>query len=141
MRRAVWSPAFRTGPERRRRPAPDVPSMSSAETGDARDPAGQGRRGAPRVPALIPASALLPDGTVQVCVIRDISTGGARLSIARRHSLAETFRLQVARFEHPFRVRRVWQHGDFAGVMLEVGQGADLTSPSPPARRPSGAAR
>lgn len=90
---------------------------------------------------MIPASALLPDGTVQVCVIRDISTGGARLSIARRHLLAETFRLQIARFEHPFRVRRIWQRGDFAGVRLELIRGADPTSPSRPGRPPSGAGR
>jgi len=92
---------------------------------------------------MIPASALLPDGSAQVCVIRDIGTGGARLSIARRHLLAETFRLQIARFEHPFRVRRIWQQGDSVGVMLELGRDVETeaTSPSPPGHRPSGAGR
>lgn len=125
--------------------------MTLPDAGASRDPSDPSRepsqdtsrRVATRVPAMIPASALLPDGTVQVCVIRDISTGGARLSIARRHPLAETFRLQIARFDQPFRVRRVWQRGDFAGVMLELGQSAeaDPISPSPPGRPPSGAGR
>ncbi len=119
--------------------------MTSADASASREFADATRRAAARVAAMIPASALLPDGTVQVCVIRDISTGGARLSIARRHLLAETFLLQIARFENPFRVRRVWQHGDLAGVRLELraaaGGPAAPTSPSPPGRPPSGAAR
>jgi len=119
--------------------------MTSADDRARRDQADPSRRAAVRVAAMIPASALLPDGTAQVCVIRDISMGGARLSIARRHLLAETFLLRVAGFENPFRVRRVWQRGDLAGVMLELGRGkeapAPLTSPSQPARPPSGAAR
>lgn len=107
------------------------------------------RREQARVAVMIPASIVLPDGLTITCVIRDMSIGGARLSIARRHRLGLTFPLHIPSFTHPFPMRRVWQNGDYAGAMLDLPSDGETAgaaafgpiSPSPPAHRPPFAGR
>ncbi|MDP4021829.1 PilZ domain-containing protein [Methylobacterium sp. NEAU 140] len=77
-------------------------------------------RGHPRRQTMIPATIRLPDGENAACVIRDISLSGARLSLSRRYTLTAAFPLTVPGFDNPFPMRRIWQSGDEAGVMLDV---------------------
>lgn len=69
---------------------------------------------------MIPAQITLDDGDLIPCIIRDLSYGGAKLGVARIHRLPLNFNLTIPCRDLTFRVDRVWQRGDFAGVKLPM---------------------
>jgi len=78
------------------------------------------RRDGDRREVLIPATIRCPDGESISCILRDMSPGGAKLSVSRRHRLPPTFTLSVTGHETRYPVRRVWQRADAAGVVLDL---------------------
>ena len=64
-----------------------------------------------------PAKIVLGPETMISCMVKDISTGGARIAVKPDMDLPETFDLFIA--AHDLQARRVrvcWRDGDFAGV-------------------------
>ena len=78
------------------------------------------RAGGDRHAAMRLATIILDTGEQIPCVIRDLSVTGAKLGVARRYRLPESFLLLVQGHEPAFPVRRAWQRGDQAGVRLNV---------------------
>jgi len=75
------------------------------------------RRHARRFRAHHPAKIVLGPEAMISCMVKDISTGGARLAVKPQMDLPETFELFIA--AHDLQVRRArvcWRHGGFAGV-------------------------
>ncbi|WP_442919052.1 PilZ domain-containing protein [Methylobacterium sp. XJLW] len=66
------------------------------------------------------ATIRFDDGEEIPCVLRDLSPTGAKLAVSRRYRLPASFYLIVHGREIAFPVRRAWQRGDLAGVMLAV---------------------
>ncbi|AWN42771.1 PilZ domain-containing protein [Methylobacterium durans] len=64
------------------------------------------------------ATIILEDGEQIPCMIRDMSVSGAKLGVARRYQLPETFMLTIAGRNLTCRVQRAWRRGDFVGVSL-----------------------
>jgi len=87
------------------------------------------RRGRNRLPVLMPGTIVCEDGARFHCVVRDISSTGARIGIARKHRLPERFRLVTPNSASGYPMRRAWQRGDFAGLMLALTTGAGSTAP------------
>jgi hypothetical protein len=85
------------------------------------------RRQARRFPSHHPAKIMLGPEAMISCMVKDISTGGARIAVKRHMDLPETFELYIA--AHDLQVRRArvcWRHGDFAGVAFSAEE-ADMT--------------
>lgn len=78
------------------------------------------RRARDRLHVLIPGTVVCEDGARFHCVVRDMSSTGAKIGIARQHRLPERFRLVVAGYPLGYPMRRAWQRGNFAGVMLAI---------------------
>ncbi|SFM59704.1 PilZ domain-containing protein [Methylobacterium pseudosasicola] len=78
------------------------------------------RRDGQRREVLIPATIRCPDGESFSCILRDMSPGGAKLSVSRRHRLPQTFTLSVPGHDTTYPVRRVWQRADAAGIVLDL---------------------
>jgi hypothetical protein len=79
------------------------------------------RRQARRFPTHHPAKIMLGPEAMISCMVKDISTGGARIAVKRNMDLPETFELYIA--AHDLQVRRArvcWRHGDFAGVAFNA---------------------
>lgn len=79
--------------------------------------ASDNRRHARRFPAHHPAQIMLGPDAMIPCVVRDISTGGARIALKPQMDLPETFDVFIA--AHDLQVRRArvcWRKGDFAGI-------------------------
>lgn len=79
------------------------------------------RRQARRFPTHHPAKIMLGPEAMISCMVKDISTGGARIAVKRHMDLPETFELYIA--AHDLQVRRArvcWRHGDFAGVAFSA---------------------
>jgi hypothetical protein len=79
------------------------------------------RRQARRFPTHHPAKIMLGPEAMISCMVKDISTGGARLALKRHMDLPETFELYIA--AHDLQVRRArvcWRHGDFAGIAFSA---------------------
>lgn len=79
------------------------------------------RRQARRFPTHHPAKIMLGPEAMISCMVKDISTGGARIALKRHMDLPETFELYIA--AHDLQVRRArvcWRHGDFAGVAFSA---------------------
>lgn len=75
------------------------------------------RRQARRFSTHHPAKIMLGPEAMISCMVKDISTGGARIAVKRHMDLPESFELYIA--AHDLQVRRArvcWRHGDFAGV-------------------------
>lgn len=81
-------------------------------------PASEKRLGGDRRGVMIPATILCADGAIYACVIRDMSPTGAKIGISRRHRLPADFMLAIPGRDFTYRVMRMWQRGDFAGVLL-----------------------
>lgn len=94
-----------------------MPASSSVAAGQ---PPEVERRGPERRRVLIPAIIACDEGAQYRCVVRDISETGAKLGVSRRYRLPERFRIITSGRTDGFPVRRAWQRGDYAGVMLEV---------------------
>jgi hypothetical protein len=96
-------------------------------------PATDNRRHARRFPAHHPAQILLGSDAMIPCMVKDISTGGARIALKPQMDLPETFELFIA--AHDLQVRRArvcWREGDFAGIAFspdesDVIAGADAS--------------
>ncbi len=85
------------------------------------------RRQARRFPTHHPAKIMLGPEAMISCMVKDISTGGARIAVKRHMDLPESFELYIA--AHDLQVRRArvcWRHGDFAGVAFSAEE-ADMT--------------
>ncbi|MCJ2060547.1 PilZ domain-containing protein [Methylobacterium sp. J-048] len=78
------------------------------------------RRDEGRREVLIPATIQFPDGESISCILRDMSSSGAMLSVSRRHRLPLTFTLSVPGHNTSYPVRRVWQRADAAGIVLDL---------------------
>ncbi|KAB1069491.1 PilZ domain-containing protein [Methylobacterium planeticum] len=76
------------------------------------------RKGGDRHTTMKLATILLEDGEQIPCVLRDMSVSGAKLGVARRHVLPESFALNFPGRDLTCRVRRAWRRGDFVGVTL-----------------------
>ena len=75
------------------------------------------RRQTRRFRAQHPAKIVLGPDAMIPCMVKDISTGGARIAVKSHMDLPETFELFIA--AHDLQVRRArvcWRHGDFAGI-------------------------
>ncbi len=75
------------------------------------------RRQTRRFRAQHPAKIVLGPDAMIPCMVKDISTGGARIAVKPHMDLPETFELFIA--AHDLQVRRArvcWRHGDFAGI-------------------------
>jgi hypothetical protein len=84
------------------------------------------RRQARRFPTHHPAKIMLGPEAMISCMVKDISSGGARIAVKRHMDLPETFELYIA--AHDLQVRRArvcWRNGDFAGVAFSTEE-ADL---------------
>ncbi len=77
------------------------------------------RRGLDRKTVLIPAIVVCPDGAEYRCVLRDMSTTGARIAITGRNRLPPRFKLVTGSRPNGFAMRLAWQRGDLAGLILE----------------------
>jgi hypothetical protein len=89
------------------------------------------RRQARRFPTHHPAKIMLGPEAMISCMVKDISTGGARIAVTRHMDLPESFELYIA--AHDLQVRRArvcWRHGDFAGVAFSDEE-ADTTPAMP----------
>ncbi|MGC5779350.1 PilZ domain-containing protein [Methylobacterium sp. NFXW15] len=73
-----------------------------------------------RSPVTLLASIQLANGEKLPCVIRDLSSTGAKLAVSRRYELPTEFNLFVRGRETQFPVRRMWQRGDHVGVKLII---------------------
>lgn len=60
----------------------------------------------------------LERGEPIACVVRDVSPGGAKLSVSQRYALPETFVLSIHGSARAFRVRVAWRKQDFVGVAV-----------------------
>lgn len=86
---------------------------------DERRPTGkQEQRDAARRETMRLAKVILEDGETLPCVIRDLSLSGAKLSVARRHSLPREFLLSMTERDLTVPVRMAWRRGDFVGVTI-----------------------
>ncbi|MGO4525782.1 PilZ domain-containing protein [Microvirga sp. 2MCAF35] len=84
------------------------------------------RRKDRRFPTHHPAQIMLGPEAMISCLVKDISTGGARIAVKRHMDLPESFELYIA--AHDLQVRRArvcWRSGDFAGVAFSAEE-ADL---------------
>ncbi|MBA1158431.1 PilZ domain-containing protein [Microvirga mediterraneensis] len=84
------------------------------------------RRKDRRFPTHHPAKIMLGPEAMISCLVKDISTGGARIAVKRHMDLPESFELYIA--AHDLQVRRArvcWRNGDFAGVAFSAEE-ADL---------------
>jgi len=73
------------------------------------------QRVAHRTRVSIPARVLWREGS-QLCVIRDLSLTGAKLSVSRKAVLPAEFTLCSLQTEKRQRVRMHWRRFDYAGV-------------------------
>jgi hypothetical protein len=90
------------------------------------------RRQARRFPTHHPAKIMLGPEAMISCMVKDISTGGARIAVKRHMDLPETFELYIA--AHDLQVRRArvcWRHGDFAGVAFSAEDAEATPAPAP----------
>lgn len=78
------------------------------------------RRGPPRKDVLIPAIVVCDDGQENRCVLRDVSSTGAKIAVPRAHRLPDRFRIVTGHSPLGFQVTRAWQRGDFVGVRLDL---------------------
>jgi PilZ domain len=69
-----------------------------------------------RYQTLRSARIVLNDGGIIDCVVRDVSTKGARLEIAEATKIPEQFTLLIRGQGERFRCHRVWQKGNMVGV-------------------------
>jgi hypothetical protein len=95
-----------------------IPMSPSLSGPPAAEPASE-RRGLARKTVLIPAIAVCPDGIEYRCVLRDMSTTGARIAIPGRNRLPPRFKLVTGNRTDGFPMRLAWQRGDLAGLILE----------------------
>ena len=87
------------------------------------------RRQARRFSTHHPAKIVLGPEAMISCMVKDISTGGARIAVKPDMDLPETFELFIA--AHDLQARRVrvcWRDGGFAGVAF--GFEEDSTAPA-----------
>ena len=87
------------------------------------------RRQARRFSTHHPAKIVLGPEAMMSCMVKDISTGGARIAVKPDIDLPETFELFIA--AHDLQARRVrvcWRDGGFAGVAF--GSEEDSTAPA-----------
>lgn len=64
------------------------------------------------------------------CVIRDLSEGGARLTISEGITLPDVFRLHITKTDERRQVRLCWRRGSLVGVRFEP---EPLATPEPDA--------
>ena len=83
------------------------------------------KRGAPRVEVLGPALILAPDVRAD-CVIRDLSSTGARIAISWRIKLPQQFDVLLLKTNSTRRCIMRWRRGDFVGVEFVRGETAPL---------------
>ncbi|GLS43224.1 PilZ domain-containing protein [Methylobacterium brachythecii] len=69
------------------------------------------------------------------CLLRDLSSGGARLRVSGAVPLPERFDLVVDRHETTQLVELVWRRGDEAGVRFAQPNGEERTEAAPSAAR------
>lgn len=50
------------------------------------------------------------------CIVRELSTGGAKLEIAQSATLPDEFDLHIPLKEKTLHAKVKWRHGDFIGV-------------------------
>ena len=63
-----------------------------------------------------PAKIFLKDGSAIECLVRDLSTKGARLEVADDAKVPDDFFLIIKGSSERFRCSRVWQIGTIIGV-------------------------
>jgi hypothetical protein len=64
-----------------------------------------------------PAKIFLKDGSAIECLVRDLSTKGARLEVADKAKVPEDeFLLIIKGSSERFRCQRIWQTGTIIGV-------------------------
>ena len=86
------------------------------------------RRNAKRFRAQHPAKIVFGPDSMISCMVKDISTGGARIAVMPHMPLPENFELFIA--AHDLQVRRArvcWRSGDCAGIAFDAdtsGEGA-----------------
>jgi hypothetical protein len=87
------------------------------------------RRNARRFRAHHPAKIVFGPESMISCMVRDISTGGARIAVTPHMPLPENFELFIA--AHDLQVRRArvcWRKGDCAGVAFDVDTAGEGTA-------------
>lgn len=75
-------------------------------------------RRVPRLSAKQRGTAIISGRAAIECIIRDLSSTGARLSFSHPTILPRAFRLQFE--DHDERVSVIWQGGLFAGVKFQT---------------------
>jgi PilZ domain-containing protein len=71
-------------------------------------------RSAPRLPVEKPGMVVVDNETRHPCLVSNLSSGGAKISLVQRHALPEEFTLSLSGSSN--RVRLVWRTGFHAGV-------------------------
>ena len=75
-------------------------------------------RSSKRRPVLLLGTIHLERGETIPCVVRDVSAGGAKLSVGQRHQLPGYFVLSIPGRKGAFRVRLAWRQQNYAGVEI-----------------------
>ena len=119
-----WKPVLPHGDLSSPRPVCLVTNSSTSHT-----PVINRRDRGDRITTMRLATIRLDDGEEIPCVLRDLSQTGAKLAVSRRYRLPATFYLVVHGREVAFPVRRAWQRGDFAGVMLAAASPSEARRP------------
>jgi hypothetical protein len=79
------------------------------------------QRQTPRFRIDRPGTVVLGNGRSVDCTVLDLGSVGARLGIRDGAAmLPKRFELQLGDGEASARVRLLWQHGDFAGVVFDA---------------------
>ena len=79
-------------------------------------------RHAVRMPTTIKAYGCTPDNRNTICIIRDLSTSGAKLELPSGDINADEFVLFVAEHKIALKCKRIWRRGAWIGVQFEKGR-------------------
>jgi hypothetical protein len=82
-------------------------------------PGSNERRRNPRSRTLKQGHIILPDASAISCVVRDISSTGARIVLGSSCDLSAGFRIQVASDDRFNQVKLIWQRGLAAGIAFD----------------------
>lgn len=67
----------------------------------------------------MPATIVLSPYDHVPCVIRDLSDGGAKLGLSRRHVLPNRFWIIIRHADVTRRASLMWRRGEFAGIAFD----------------------
>ncbi len=79
-------------------------------------------RHAVRLPASIKALAVTEGNGSKICVVKDLSTSGARVEVPGAPIESKSFVLFVPEFKIALKCTRIWQSGKSIGIQFESGR-------------------